>query len=209
MGMSDWDMSQFDAPSTSGQGAQGAQDDPEPDDWWGPGEKGDPDWHGGPDLDYSEEEISIHEPWENPEESWYNKFISGIPKFGLSAAKDIGKTAVTSINPLMGLVAYFGPEIMDLLGIKSREEEIEAAIKAAEKYYNEAFNNMKSLLEPDLNGIFAKRFFNSTMTQLGIVDKNSVKIFASYDLDPVTKEITFGDRTMIPTSWVVKMTKIV
>ena len=39
-------------------------------------------------------------------------------------------------------------------------------------------------------------------------DKDSVKIFASYDLDPVTKEITFGDRTMIPTSWVVKMTKI-
>ena len=39
-------------------------------------------------------------------------------------------------------------------------------------------------------------------------DKDSVKIFASYDLDPNTKEITFGDRTMIPTSWVVKMTKI-
>ena len=40
-------------------------------------------------------------------------------------------------------------------------------------------------------------------------DDDSVKIFASYDLDPVTKDITFGDRTMIPTSWVVKMTKIV
>ena len=40
-------------------------------------------------------------------------------------------------------------------------------------------------------------------------DKDSVKIFASYDLDPITKDITFGDRTMIPTSWVVKMTKIV
>ena len=40
-------------------------------------------------------------------------------------------------------------------------------------------------------------------------DKVSVKIFASYDLDPITKEMTFGDRTMIPTSWVVKMTKIV
>jgi len=39
-------------------------------------------------------------------------------------------------------------------------------------------------------------------------DKKSVKIFASYDKDPVTKEITFGDRTMIPTSWVVKMTKL-
>ena len=40
-------------------------------------------------------------------------------------------------------------------------------------------------------------------------DKDSVKIFASYDKDPVSNEITFGDRTMIPTSWVVKMTKIV
>ena len=40
-------------------------------------------------------------------------------------------------------------------------------------------------------------------------DKTSVKIFASYDVDTATKDITFGDRTMIPTSWVVKMTKIV
>ena len=40
-------------------------------------------------------------------------------------------------------------------------------------------------------------------------DDDSVKIFASYDLDPVTKDITFGDRTMIPTSWVVKMIKMV
>ena len=39
-------------------------------------------------------------------------------------------------------------------------------------------------------------------------DDDSVKIFASYDLDPSTKEITFGDITMIQTSWVVKMTKI-
>ena len=39
-------------------------------------------------------------------------------------------------------------------------------------------------------------------------DKNAVKIFASYDKDPVTNEITFGDRTMIPTSWVLKMTKL-
>ena len=39
-------------------------------------------------------------------------------------------------------------------------------------------------------------------------DKNSVKIYASSDLDPITNEITFGERTMIPTSWVVKMTKL-
>ena len=35
-----------------------------------------------------------------------------------------------------------------------------------------------------------------------------IKVFASYDKDPNSNEITFGDRTMIPTSWVVKMTKI-
>ena len=40
-------------------------------------------------------------------------------------------------------------------------------------------------------------------------DKHHIKVFASYDKDEDTKEITFGDRTMIPTSWVVKMTKIV
>ena len=39
-------------------------------------------------------------------------------------------------------------------------------------------------------------------------DKHSVKVFASYDLDPTTKEMTYGDRTMIPTTWIVKMTKI-
>ena len=39
-------------------------------------------------------------------------------------------------------------------------------------------------------------------------DKDSVKIFASYDLDPNTKEITFGDRTMIPTSCVKKIQKL-
>ena len=39
-------------------------------------------------------------------------------------------------------------------------------------------------------------------------DKDNIKVFASYDKDEGTKEITFGDRTMIPTSWIVKMSKI-
>ena len=39
-------------------------------------------------------------------------------------------------------------------------------------------------------------------------DKNHVKIFASYDRDEDTKEITFGDRTMIPLSCVKKMIKL-
>ena len=38
-------------------------------------------------------------------------------------------------------------------------------------------------------------------------DKYAIKLFASYDRDE-DGSLTFGDRTMIPTSWVVKMTKI-
>jgi len=39
-------------------------------------------------------------------------------------------------------------------------------------------------------------------------DRHAIKIFASYDRDEDTKEITFGDRTMIPLSCVKKMTKL-
>ena len=39
-------------------------------------------------------------------------------------------------------------------------------------------------------------------------DRHHVKVFASYDRDADTKEITFGDRTMIPWACVKKMTKI-
>ena len=39
-------------------------------------------------------------------------------------------------------------------------------------------------------------------------DKDSIKLFASYDKDPLTKEITFGDRTMIPLACVKKIQKI-
>ena len=39
-------------------------------------------------------------------------------------------------------------------------------------------------------------------------DRYTVKIFASYDIDEVTKDITFGDRTMIPLSCVKKMIKL-
>ena len=37
-------------------------------------------------------------------------------------------------------------------------------------------------------------------------DKNSIKLFASYDRDD--DGITFGDRTMIPLPWVKKVTKL-
>ena len=39
-------------------------------------------------------------------------------------------------------------------------------------------------------------------------DRASVKVFASYDIDHDTNEITFGDRTMIPWACIKKMVKI-
>ena len=39
-------------------------------------------------------------------------------------------------------------------------------------------------------------------------DSNSIKVFASYDKDEDTNEISFGDRTMIPWACVKKMTKL-
>ena len=38
-------------------------------------------------------------------------------------------------------------------------------------------------------------------------DKKSIKLFASYDRED-DGSFTFGDRTMIPRSWVKKMTKL-
>ena len=39
-------------------------------------------------------------------------------------------------------------------------------------------------------------------------DRFTIKMFASYDIDHDTSEITFGDRTMIPLACVKKMVKI-
>ena len=39
-------------------------------------------------------------------------------------------------------------------------------------------------------------------------DRYTIKMFASYDIDHDTNEITFGDRTMIPLACVKKMVKI-
>ncbi len=39
-------------------------------------------------------------------------------------------------------------------------------------------------------------------------DRYTIKMFASYDKDEDTKELTFGDRTMIPLACVKKMIKI-
>ena len=39
-------------------------------------------------------------------------------------------------------------------------------------------------------------------------DRHTIKMFASYDKDIDTQEMTFGDRTMIPIACVRKMTRI-
>lgn len=55
------------------------------------------------------------------------------------------------------------------------------------------FKNMKLATPVNEGWIFSK-------------DKHSIKLFASYDKDE--DGITFGDRTMIPRSWIVKITEI-
>ena len=57
------------------------------------------------------------------------------------------------------------------------------------------FNRMKLAFPVNEGWLFSK-------------DKHHVKVFASYDKDADTNEITFGDRTMIPLSCVKKMTRI-
>ena len=57
------------------------------------------------------------------------------------------------------------------------------------------FNRMKLAFPVNEGWLFSK-------------DKNTIKMFASYDKDEDTKEITFGDRTMIPLACVKKMVKL-
>ena len=57
------------------------------------------------------------------------------------------------------------------------------------------FNRMKLAFPVNEGWLFSK-------------DKDNIKIFASSDKDEDTKEITFGDRTMIPLACVKKMIKL-
>ena len=57
------------------------------------------------------------------------------------------------------------------------------------------FNRMKLAFPVNEGWLFSK-------------DRYTIKIFASYDRDADTKDITFGDRTMIPLSCVKKMIKL-
>ena len=56
------------------------------------------------------------------------------------------------------------------------------------------FKNMKLATPVNEGWIFSK-------------DRKSIKLFASYDKED-DGTITFGDRTMIPKSWIVKITEI-
>ena len=57
------------------------------------------------------------------------------------------------------------------------------------------FNRMKLAFPVNEGWLFSK-------------DRYTIKIFASYDRDEDTKDITFGDRTMIPLACVKKMIKL-
>ena len=57
------------------------------------------------------------------------------------------------------------------------------------------FNKMKLAFPVNEGWLFSK-------------DRHHVKVFASYDKDADTSEITFGDRTMIPWACVKKMTRL-
>ncbi len=57
------------------------------------------------------------------------------------------------------------------------------------------FNRMKLAFPVNEGWLFSK-------------DKNTIKMFASYEKDEDTKEMTFGDRTMIPLACVKKMVKL-
>ena len=57
------------------------------------------------------------------------------------------------------------------------------------------FNRMKLAYPVNEGWLFSK-------------DKHHIKVFASYDKDADTKEISFGDRTMIPLSCIRKLIKL-
>ena len=69
-----------------------------------------------------------------------------------------------------------GNVIIEGLGITTEKAGNMTNTDEAQKYYNNEFEKVKLLLEPNLKGIFAKKIFNNEMTKLGISHKNSVKI---------------------------------
>ena len=75
---------------------------------------------------------------------------------------------------------------------KVREEWVDCVSDSAWANDKE-FNKMKLATPVNEGWLFSK-------------DKNSIKLFASYDKDE--DGIPFGDRTMIPLPWVKKVTKL-
>jgi len=83
--------------------------------------------------------------------------------------------------------------INDIPYIKCRVEWVDCLSDSAWASEKE-FKNMKLAKPVNEGWIFSK-------------DRYSIKMFASYDKED-DGTITFGDRTMIPKSWVIKITEI-
>jgi len=82
----------------------------------------------------------------------------------------------------------------DILYLKCRIEWIDIVSDSGWATDKE-FNRMKLASPVNEGWVYSK-------------DKNTVKVFASYDKDQDTKEITFGDRTIIPIACIKKITKL-
>lgn len=81
----------------------------------------------------------------------------------------------------------------DIPYIKCRVEWVDCVSDSAWASEKE-FKNMKLANPVNEGWIFSK-------------DRTSIKMFASYDKEE-DGTLTFGDRTMIPKSWIVKITEI-
>jgi len=81
----------------------------------------------------------------------------------------------------------------DIPYVKVRVEWVDCVSDSAWASDKE-FKNMKLANPVNEGWVFSK-------------DRKSIKLFAAYDKDD-DGSITFGDRTMIPKSWIVKITEI-
>ena len=87
----------------------------------------------------------------------------------------------------------FNKDSNDIPYTKCRVEWVDCVSDSAWASDKE-FKNMKLAKPVNEGWIFSK-------------DRTSVKMFASYDKEE-DGTITFGDRTMIPRSWIIKITEI-
>ena len=110
------------------------------------------------------------------------KAFSGMAKAGenlyvkLEDRKSRNSVLKAKDQAINGIKDANGNVIAEGLNLIKEKASNMTDMKAAQKYYDTEFAKMKSLLEPKLNGIFSKKYFNNQMTLLNIADKNTVKI---------------------------------